>query len=132
MNTTLLFQIQSALIVLLMIVGIKNSKKRKLHVKIMLTSIIWDILLILQIELTRGAIEKVHGQLTIPMQRNPLLMVHLFFAIGSVVLYFFMMFSGRKILQGKTSCIKKHSLLGKVTFSFRVLTLLTSFFIHSS
>ena len=57
--SALIFQIQSSLIVILLIGGALQAKKnRKSHQKIMSFAMIWDIVLILQIELTRHAVEK--------------------------------------------------------------------------
>ncbi len=85
--------------------------------------IIWDILLILQIELTRSAIVKASQVMTNPM----MLKIHLFFAIGSVVLYVLMIMSGRKLLKGDISVRPKHKKLGWTTLAFRTLTLVTSY-----
>ncbi|WP_372656054.1 hypothetical protein [Halobacteriovorax sp.] len=123
MNTALIFQIQSYLILSLMILGVYLRRKRKTHVKIMSVVIIWDILLILQIELTRSAIAKASQVMTNPM----MLKIHLFFAIGSVVLYVLMIMSGRKLLKGDISVRPKHKKLGWTTLAFRILTLVTSY-----
>ena len=126
MNTQLLFQIQSVLIVVLMFYGITQHKTRKRHVKIMSASIIWDILLIAQIELSRSAIAKA-GKAVV-QQASAMLYVHLFFAISTVLLYILVVKSGRQLLNGNNSNINKHKIIGLVTFSFRILTLITSFF----
>ncbi|PIK16202.1 hypothetical protein [Halobacteriovorax sp. JY17] len=123
MNTAPIFQIQSILILSLMILGIYLRRKRKTHVKIMSAVIIWDILLILQIELTRSAIAK-----AVQVMTNPwMLKVHLFFAIGSVVLYILMIITGRKLLSGDIKIRPKHKTLGWTTLVFRILTLVTSY-----
>ncbi|OUR99856.1 hypothetical protein A9Q84_02175 [Halobacteriovorax marinus] len=123
MNTAVIFQIESFLILTLMIIGVYNRRNRMRHVKIMSCVIIWDILLILQIELTRGAVAKAAKVLTNPL----MLKIHLFFAIGSVVLYIFMVVYGRKLLSGDESVRSKHKKLGWTTLTFRFLTLVTSF-----
>lgn len=127
MTSTVIFQIQSFLIMSLMILGVYNSKNRKKHVKIMSGAIIWDIILILQIEITRSAIVKASKVMTNPL----LLKIHLFFAIGSVVLYVLMVLSGRKLLAGDNSVKQKHKLLGRTTLFFRIMTFVTSFFAAS-
>lgn len=123
MNLTVLFQIQSALILALMIFGVTKRRVRKVHVRTMLTAIVWDILLVLQIELSRSAIDTASKGLTNP---TPLL-IHLFFALSSVLLYFVMIWSGNKILQGDNSRRGLHGILGWITLTFRTLTLITSF-----
>jgi uncharacterized membrane protein YozB (DUF420 family) len=110
-----------------MILGAYNYKNRKLHVKMMSSAIIWDIILILQIEITRSAIAKASKVMTNPM----LLKIHLFFAIGSVILYVLMVLSGRKLLAGDNSVRQRHKLLGRTTLFFRIMTFVTSFYAAS-
>ena len=66
----LFMQLQSFCIVLLMAIGIAVHRRRKLHVKIMGFAMIWDILLILQIELSRSAILKASKAITNTMILN--------------------------------------------------------------
>ena len=127
MTSTVIFQIQSFLIMCLLIFGATKSKNRSLHVKMMATGMIWDILLILQIELTRSAIAKASKIITNPM----MLKIHLFFAIGSVILYVLMALSGKKLLSGDNSQLAKHRILGRTTLIFRVMTFITSFWAAS-
>lgn len=123
MSSTVIFQIQSFLILALIYLGVYHRKNRALHVKIMSSAIIWDVLLILQIELTRSAILKASKVMTNPT----LLKIHLFFSIGSVVLYVLMVLTGRKVLAGEKGVLKKHKTLGWTTLVFRTMTLITSF-----
>ncbi len=118
------FQIQSFLIICLMAFGIIKRKDRSLHVKVMSSAIIWDVILILQIELSRSAIAKASKVMTNPM----MLKIHLFFAISCVLLYVAMVITGRKLLSGKNEVRKKHKALGLITIVFRLLTFATSFF----
>ncbi|WP_198295970.1 hypothetical protein [Bacteriovorax sp. Seq25_V] len=89
----------------------------------MATAIIWDIILILQIELSRSAIGKAVQVLTNTM----MLKIHLFFALGSVILYILMIITGRRLLAGDDDIRSKHKTLGWTTLVFRVLTFVTSF-----
>ncbi|EQC46042.1 hypothetical protein M900_1812 [Bacteriovorax sp. Seq25_V] len=123
MSSAVIFQIQSFLIMSLMIFGIYQRTNRKLHVKVMATAIIWDIILILQIELSRSAIGKAVQVLTNTM----MLKIHLFFALGSVILYILMIITGRRLLAGDDDIRSKHKTLGWTTLVFRVLTFVTSF-----
>lgn len=119
----LLMQVQSACIVLLMIAGIVVRRRRKLHVRIMSLAMIWDVLLILQIELSRSAILKASKAVT----NTTLLNVHVTFAVSTVILYAFMVYTGRALLAGKNEIRQKHKILGYTTFAMRVLTFITSF-----
>ncbi|MFG1499383.1 hypothetical protein ABMA70_04175 [Halobacteriovorax sp. XZX-3] len=127
MSSATFFQIQSFLILSLMIYGVTQSKKRQKHVKIMSGAMIWDVILILQIELSRSAIDKAMEV----FQSQTALKIHLFFAVSSVLLYIAMVISGRMILKGNSSFIKKHRYLGITTLAFRILTFITSFYAAS-
>ena len=123
MSSTVIFQIQSFLIVAIMLLGVYHRRNRKLHVKLMSTTIIWDILLILQIEVSRSAIATASKVMTNPL----MLKIHLFFAVGSVLLYFFLIYSGRKLLKNENDIRPKHKVVGMTTVVFRIMTLVTSF-----
>ena len=127
MTSAVIFQIQSALIVALMTWGILKRKKKSLHVKIMSSAMIWDILLILQIELTRGAVMKASNAMINETANKILLNIHVSFAISSVVFYGLMVYTGKKLLSGDNSVKSKHRVLGIITYLLRVLTLVTSF-----
>jgi hypothetical protein len=114
---------QSVCIVLLMLTGILLRRDRKKHVTIMGLAMIWDVLLILQIELSRSAILKASRAVTNPLILN----VHVSIAVSTVVLYCFMVYTGRQMLSGQTQIRAKHRRLGYTTFFLRVLTLVTSF-----
>lgn len=123
MTTAQIFQIQSALILTLMIVGIINRKNRSRHVKIMATTIIWDILLVLQIELNRGAIIKASKAVTNAMILN----IHVTIAVSTVLIYFVMIYTGRKLLKGDASARSLHKKMGWTALTLRILTFVTSF-----
>lgn len=114
---------QSLCILALILVGIYFRRNRKRHVKIMSVAIIWDILLILQIELSRTAILKASKALTNPMILN----IHVSIAVSTVVLYAFMVYTGRALLSGRTQIQGTHRILGYSTLLMRILTFVTSF-----
>ena len=120
---TWLMQGQSLCILLLMIVGAIVHKRRTLHVKIMSIAMIWDVLLILQIELSRSAILKASKAVTNPMILN----IHVSIAVSTVILYGFMIHSGRKLLNGDNQIRTRHKKLGYSTLFMRTLTFITSF-----
>jgi hypothetical protein len=123
MDTAIIFQLQSILILTLMYVGVMYRRNRSRHVKIMSTAMAWDILLILQIELTRSAIDKATKVITSPMA----LQIHLFFAISTVVLFIVMIVLGRKVLAGNNKILPIHGYFGWTTLAFRTITLITSY-----
>jgi hypothetical protein len=118
-----LLQIQSLCIVLLMLAGIFVRRRRSLHVKIMSVAMGWDVLLILQIELSRSAILKASAAMTNTLALN----IHVTIAISTVVLYAFMVYTGRKLLAGQNDIRPRHKFLGWTTLAMRVLTFVTSF-----
>jgi pyrimidine operon attenuation protein/uracil phosphoribosyltransferase len=127
MNTTLLFQIQSALILGLMLFGIYIKRQKKLHVRTMSAAMIWDILLILQIELSRSAIKTA----STTADNTVMLNIHVSIAITTVLLYGAMVYTGRSLLNGNNQIRAKHRLLGFTTVTMRVLTFITSFWAQS-
>ena len=83
------FQIQSILVYALMVFGISKRKQRKIHVPTMIAVLTWDILLILQIELGRGAVEKASKALVNPLILN----IHVSFAVSCVIFYILLIFT---------------------------------------
>lgn len=124
MTSAVVFQIQSILIYTLMVVGISVRKNRKIHVPIMSAVLIWDILLILQIELGREAVVKASKAMVNPMLLN----IHVSFAVSCVVFYFLLIYSGRKLLLGQNRFRARHRVFGWTAFVLRTLTLITSFY----
>ena len=121
---TWLMQLQSMLIVALMIYGITQARiNRQTHVKLMSATMIWDIILILQIELSRQAILKASHALQNPMLLN----IHVSIAVTTVIFYILMVWTGRKVLAGNNARLPRHRLLGRSTMILRILTLVTSF-----
>jgi hypothetical protein len=124
MNTVVLFQIQSLTILGLIYLGVYLRAQRVKHVKIMATAITWDILLVLQIELTRGAIGKASKALINPMILN----IHVSIAVSCVLLYFAMIYTGRKVLKGDNSIRPLHKKMGITVVVLRTLVFITSFY----
>jgi len=124
MNTTIIFQIQSFLILSLIFYGVYQRANRQKHVKIMASAITWDILLVLQIQLNRSAIQK-----AVKVVENPMILtIHVCIALSTVLLYFALIYTGRKLLSGQSDIRSKHKLLGVSAVVLRTLTFLTSFF----
>ncbi len=124
MSSAVVFQIQSILIYSMMVFGILKRRNRKIHVPTMTAVLIWDVILILQIELSRGAVEKASKAIVNPMILN----IHVSFAVLSVVFYILLVITGRKLLAGDNQIRARHRLFGWSAFALRTLTLITSFF----
>ena len=127
MKTSVLFQIQSFAILSLLFFGvwlIAKKRKRDLHVKTMLAAIIWDVLLILQIEFSREAIAKASKAMTNPYILN----IHVSLALSTTILFIALIVMGRKILKGNYDILSIHRKLGILALIMRTLTFATSFF----
>lgn len=116
-------QIQSFCILLIMIAGIYWRRRRSRHIRLMSVAMVWDVILILQIELSRSAILKASKAIDNHLALN----VHVSIAVTTVLLYGIMIYTGRKLLGGDHAIREKHKLLGYTTFFMRVLTFATSF-----
>ncbi len=127
MSSAVIFQMQSVSILLLMYVGVIFKRNRKLHVKLMSIAMIWDILLILQIELTRSAIIKASESAI--NNKSLILNIHVAMAITCVILYGMMVHSGRRLLRGDTFVRPRHRKMGYATLVLRTLVFITSFFV---
>lgn len=123
-TTAIIFQVQSFLILSLILIGVSLRKKRKAHVKTMISAIVWDILLVLQIELNRSAIMKASKA----VENSMILNIHVSLAVTTVLLYFCMLYTGKKFLAGENEIRPLHKKLGWTTVAFRILTFITSFF----
>lgn len=92
-------------------------------------AVLWDILLILQIEFNRGAVVKAVDSMT-SLGDKVMLNIHVSIAITTVILYFVQIYLGRAYLKKHDiTQIARHRVLGYVTITMRILTFITSFFI---
>jgi hypothetical protein len=126
--SSVIFQVQSFLIVGLMLYGVYHRRIRYKHVKIMKTVIIWDLLLVAQIELNRSAINTASKALTNSMILN----IHISLAVSTVLLYGVIFYTGQKLLNGDESIRKFHKPIGLLTLTVRIATLITSNLIETT
>ena len=120
--SSVIFQVQSFLIVGLLLYGVYLRKVRFKHVKIMKLAMAWDLLLVLQIELSRGAIAKASEAITNPLLLN----IHVALAVSTVVLYLPVFIYGNKLYKGEEKYRKRHKALALTALTLRILTLITS------
>ena len=127
MDSQIIFQIQNALILAMIYTGVAFRRQRMLHIKLMASAITWDILLILQIELTRHAIDT-----ALQAPTNPaLLNFHIVIAVLTVVLYGVLFYTGRQVYKGNNQFRIWHKHLGLITLVCRTSTFITSFMVVS-
>ena len=130
MSSAVIFQLQSACILILMYVGVIFRHQRRLHIKLMGTAMLWDLALILQIELTRSAIGKASE--SIMGNKSLILNIHVSMAIACLILYALILITGRKLLAGKNAIRTRHRRLGFTTLILRTFVFGTSFFAVTS
>ncbi len=113
--------ISSFLILILLFYGrsLRHSNKKK-HALIMSLVIGLDLILVLALVFMRNAL----GQVDTDMHWS--LMVHLPFAVGTLLLYFVALFVGIKLLKGDRSYLGKMRFLDRLIMPGRTLTFLTS------
>lgn len=120
--SSIIFQTQSILIVSLLLYGVYHRKTRYKHIKIMKTAIIWDLLLVAQIEFNRSAILKASK-----VYENPtILNIHVSLAVSTVLLYGIVFYTGNKLSKGNESIRAFHKPIGILTLTTRIATLITS------
>lgn len=124
----MIFQIQSFLVVGLLLFGVSKRREKYRHMKIMKLAIVWDLLLVAQIELSRQAINTASKASTNPAIMN----IHISLAVSTVLLYFVMFYTGNKLAKGDESIRKWHKPIGITTLGIRLLTLITSNMIEVS
>ena len=127
MDSSIIFQVQSTCILILMYWGVSVRRRRDLHPKIMVSAILWDLILVGQIELTRNAVAKA-SRMT---ENTALLNIHVGMAISCVLLYFALLYTGRSLLKNNSKLKKVHLFLGLTTLVLRTLVYITSFMIKS-
>lgn len=107
-----------------MVLGILNRRNGKLHAKLMATAIGLDLILVLFLEATRGAIAE-----AVAMDMTILQQLHILFSTLAVVLYFPLIYIGLKNLKHQSSPDQKiwHRRLGFTAFALRSLGFLLMF-----
>ena len=118
---SILFHLQSFCILCVLGVGILLRRRRRWHVSLMLGAMVWDIVLILQIELFRDAIFKASRF----MENSPLLNVHITLAVITLFFYGASLYTGKRLLAHDFSARKLHRRVGVGAFSLRILTFVT-------
>jgi hypothetical protein len=89
-----MFHAISTLVVVLLAVGITVRRNRRVHVPIMIGAFSIDLVSVLLIEISRGAIKKA---ITAP---PPLLLFHVIVSVAALVFYGVMFFLGERVRAG--------------------------------
>ena len=115
----------STLALILIFAGVYFRKKRALHMSLLLSAFVIDVLLVLYIELTRHAVEKVVSN------SGPLLWFHVFVSVVALGLYVFQVRLGYLLYRGIQASRGLHIKCGMAFILFRVMNYITSFMVTS-
>ena len=114
----------STLVVIALFVGLSVRKRNPgLHWKIMVGAFVVDVAMVLCIELTRQAVERVVGEV------HWFIWFHAGISTMALVLYVVAFVLGRKLLLGNEGIRRKHMLVGITFMVFRLTNYVTSFFV---
>jgi hypothetical protein len=114
----------SSIVVLLIATGLWVRHRRPdLHLRLMTAAFVCDLLLVIYIEATRHAVEKVVGRGT------SLIWFHATVSTLVIVAYVAQIALGRRMLAGVHTPRRVHALLGMAFVSLRSLNYVTSFMI---
>lgn len=113
----------STLVLLLILGGVYYRKRPKLHLRFMLAAFIIDVSLVLYIEATRHAVEKVAHHTGL------LLWFHVVVSVAVLTAYVAQIQLGRKIMNGFIASRQTHIRLGLTFCTLRLVNYITSFMI---
>lgn len=137
------FAIANVVIYVAILIGVFVNRQRRLHIRIMWSCFIADMLMVLVIELARKAIKQ-SGETALHMTERPLLAFHIFVSVMTLILWFVQLRAGPRLAAAidnagsagtgaLTSVIQplraKHRMAALVFLGFRSTNLVTSFFV---
>ena len=108
----------SLIVCILLVVGVMNRRRKRIHIPIMLSAIVIDLGMVLYIELTRGAVKQAAAKM------GPLMIVHIIISCGVLVLYGMQVWTGIRKARGATSGVHRRVMIPLI--SLRILNFLTS------
>lgn len=120
----------STLIVLLIAAGLWYRKQARVHIPLMLSAFVLDVLLVLYIEITRHAIETVGTEITAPTH-NDLLVFHVIVSLLTLLLYVGLTWSGIKLYRGDHGKRNLHRNMAAAFILCRLSNYVTSFWVVS-
>lgn len=113
--------IYSTAVLALLFVGLAFRRRRRVHIPIMATAFALDLASVIYLQIKRSAVQTAVGQPT------PLLMVHVGFAIATVVLYLVMVGTGWRLAASGLGR-SRHRTAAWIFMACRLGTWATSFF----
>jgi len=116
----------STVVLFLLIAGIYYRRNRVRHLIFMVLAFLTDLGLVLYIEITRHAVEKVAGGIP------PILIVHVSASVIVMILYLVQIGLGISLFKGATFTKSLHARVGITFCCFRATNYITSFMIQPS
>ena len=104
---------------LLLVNGLILRKKTSWHVPLMLSGMFLDIDIVINLQITKKAVQTV-----IAMEMSPLKQVHVFFSTLAFILYPVIIYLGNKLLKGEKNLKKLHVQIAIAAFTFRTIGLI--------
>lgn len=113
----------STLVLILISAGVYYRRKPRIHLRYMLSAFVLDVSLVLYIEISRHAVEKVVHHTGL------LLWLHVLVSVAVLTAYVAQIQLGRRILNGFVASRSLHIRLGLTFCTLRLLNYVTSFMI---
>lgn len=120
----------STLVLGLILLGFSFRRTPKVHIPCMLTAFALDLGLVLYIEFSRQAVERVSQEIQHPS--HWLLLFHVLVSVTVLVLYVVMLRLGLKLFKGEESQRHLHRRLGFCFLVCRLSNYVTSFWVINS
>ncbi len=119
-----MLHLASSLVVVVVALGLWYRHRRpQLHLRLMISAFVIDLLLVLYIEISRHAVEKVASRV------SPLLWFHAGVSVGVLLCYVAMILLGRGVLAGQATSRKWHFGVGMTFVALRSLNYVTSYMV---
>ena len=112
----------SVMVFCMLLIGVACRRRRRLHMRLMISAIAIDVGLVLYLEIARGVIESIPKR---PM--TPLLFVHILLSVSVLVMYGIQVYTGIKNARGERSA--RHASMMPWLLVTRFGNLVTSFFV---
>lgn len=115
-----MLHILSSLVVVIIGTGLCLRHRRKLHIRLMASAFVLDLALVLYIELTRHAVEKVARGV------RPLVLFHATVSLAVLACYVTMIVLGRRVMHGQSTSKSMHRNLGMAFVVLRTTNYVTA------
>lgn len=122
----LVFDVANVVIFAAILYGVALRRRRELHAKVMRGCFVADLLMVLVIEIQRGAVMQTVEQAQ--TLSKGLLSFHIFVSVSAMVLWVFQLVVGAKLLKG-APLLPRHRALAVGFLLCRLTNVATAFFV---